>query len=417
MNNDIKRKSYIWNTISSMINAGQSAIILVFISNMYSIEEAGIFSIGYAISLLGMTFSKYGQRNFQVTDVNEDYSFVDYRNARWLAMVFVVLILSIYLGFKYLIGGYSLEKMITVLLLCLWKQIDSIEDVYYGMYQQRGRLDIGAKRYSERLIFSTVLFCVLTLFRLPFLLLIFVLVFLSALVAFFLIRLDALNMMGEKLNKESRQGVTKLLRECVTLCVSSVLAVYIGNLPKYFIDIYLNDRLQAQFGYLMMPAFVSMILSMVIFQPIIKEMGEAVHDGNYVRLSGYIKKQLIYITIITVIMLVVGGILGIPVLNILYNVDLSEYWKELMILFIGGGFYAISQFMIVPIVSMRRQNDIAVVYVFSTIISMIVGIWLVPRCEIWGASILYLIINILLTALLIVDYRILLRKRSIVTKF
>ena len=190
------------------------------------------------------------------------------------------------------------------------------------------------------------------------------------------------------------------------LCVSSTLAVYIGNLPKYFIDIYLEDTAQARFGYLMMPAFAIMVLSTVIFQPVIREMGTAVQEGNIKGLSAYVRKQLIYIAVSTAIILMVGGMLGIPVLNILYHVDLSEYWKELMILFVGGGFYAVSQFMIVPIVCIRKQKDIVIIYTLVACISVVFGIYCVSNYAIWGASILYLIINIALSILLLVDYRI-----------
>ena len=389
-----------------MINAGQSALILIFISYRYTMEEAGVFSIGYAISLLGMTLSKYGQRNFQVTDANEEFSFAEYRSSRWVTIAVAVLFVFGYMEFQYSMGRYDLGKVIAILLIFSMKQIDSAEDVYYGMYQQQGRLDIGAKRYSERLIFSTVLFCFLAICRVPFILLLLIVVITSVIVAFFLIRIDAREVIGEKLQATTWKRIVELLRDSFTLCISSTLTVYIGNMPKYFIDIYLSDNLQARFGYLMMPAFVIMILSMVIFQPVIKDMGEAVNAGNKKLLSEYVRKQLIYITVITIFVLVAGGAFGIPVLNFLYNTDLSEYWMELVILFIGGGLYAVSQFMAVPIVSMRKHNDIAVIYVFSTIIAIPIGGWLVARFAILGASILYLVINTILTSFLMVDYRI-----------
>lgn len=400
----VKQKSYIWNTVSGMINAGQSALILIFLSHMYSIETAGVFSIGYAISLLGMTVSKYGQRNYQVTDVNEEYSFSEYSGSRWVSVIATTLFLAIYLAVQFGMGRYSLEKTAILFLMCLWKQVDSVEDVYYGMYQQRGRLDIGAKRYSERLVFSTSLFCLLSLFKLRFLFLILIVDIFSWGTAAFLIQKDVHTMLGDETKKRDGFHTARLLWVCLTLCISSALAVYIGNLPKFFIDYYLEDAAQAKFGYLMMPAFVVMVLSMVIFQPIIREMGEAVNAADFKRLNGYVRRQLIYIAGLTGLVLIAGGLAGIPVLSILYHVDLSMYRKELLILFVGGGFYAISQFMIVPIVSMRKQNDISVIYTLVTALSMVAGVWFVSRYEIIGASVLYLIINVMLSTMLMVDY-------------
>ena len=406
MTDEIKKRSYVWNTISGMINAGQSALILIFVSHMYPIEDAGIFSIGYAIALLGMTISKYGQRNYQVTDINGEYSFHTYLRSRGVTVISTILLVSLYVGSQCLSGSYSVDKMMVIILLCLWKQIDSIEDVYYGMYQQKGRLDIGAKRYSERLIFSTILFCCLTFTGISFFVLMIIVVIFSVICAMYLINLDAKDMISnDEKNASMRKSTSKLLKECFNLCISSTLAVYIGNLPKYLIDIYLEDAVQARFGYLMMPAFVIMVLSTIIFQPIIRDMGAAVHDGDVEKLSLFVKRQLVYIGLITGGVLVAGGALGIPVLNVLYHVDLSGYRIELMVLFLGGGFYAISQFMIVPIVSMRKQRDIMVIYLITTLVSAVAGVYFVSKYEIWGASILYFIINVLLSLLLLGDYR------------
>ena len=404
MNDDIKRRSYIWNTISGMINAGQSAVILILISHAYSMTEAGMFSIGYAIALLGMTLAKYGQRNFQVTDIAGNYSFAEYRYSRWITVILTMLFMTLYLLIQCGMGKYDIEKMLIVFSLCLWKQIDAIEDVFYGMYQQKGRLDIGAKRYSERLIFSTVLFCVLISLKIRFLMVVLLETILSIVMAAFLIQKDKESLLLEADNKCRLIHVRRLLVICLTLCISSTLAVYIGNLPKYFIDVLLEDSIQARFGYLIMPAFVIMVLSTVIFQPVIRDMGEAVKERDYKKLSGYVFRQIIYIALITSIVLLGGAFLGIPVLNLLYHVDLSTYWREFMILLLGGGFYAVSQFLIVPIVSMRRQNDIAVIYVLVTGISIAAGVYYVSRYELLGASLLYLMINVVLSVILMADY-------------
>ena len=410
MKDDIKRRSYIWNTVSGMINAGQSAVILILISYIYSIAEAGVFFIGYAIALLGMTLAKYGQRNFQVTDVAGDYSFAEYRNSRWITVTVTMLLMTGYLLLQWELGNYDMEKLMIVWLLCLWKQIDAIEDVYYGMYQQKGRLDIGTKRYSERLIFSTLLFCLLILLRIRFLAVVLIAVILSCVMAVFLIRRDKTELLCNEDYRYCSAHVRRLLVVCLTLCVSSTLSIYIGNLPKYFIDALLEDAIQAEFGYLIMPAFVIMVLSTVAFQPIIRDMGEAVKERSYRSLTGYVVRQLVYIAVITGVVLLCGGILGIPVLNLLYHVDLSAYWWAFMVLLTGGGFYAVSQFLFVPIVSMRWRNVIAIIYVIVTGISILAGWYYVSRYELWGASLLYLMINAILSFILIADYLVRIRR-------
>ena len=50
--NNIERSSYIWNTIAGLIVSIQSAIMLIVITRTNGLEDAGVFSIAFAISSL-----------------------------------------------------------------------------------------------------------------------------------------------------------------------------------------------------------------------------------------------------------------------------------------------------------------------------------------------------------------------------
>ena len=157
----IVRGGYIWNSASGMINAVQSLIILIFITRFVGIEEAGIFSIAYAVGGLLQMFATYGVGNFQITDVKEKSSFSDYFWNRSITVLASLALLSVYCALKTACGDYSSEKTLIVLLIGAWKLIDSMENVFYAMFQQKGRLDIGAKCYTVRMTASMILYCAL----------------------------------------------------------------------------------------------------------------------------------------------------------------------------------------------------------------------------------------------------------------
>ena len=117
-----------------------------------------------------------------------------------------------------------------------------------------------------------------------------------------------------------------------------------------------------------------------------------------------VQRQMILILIITIIVIIGGFYAGIPILSILYHIKLTDYKKEMLLLILGGGFYAVAQFIMIPIVVFRRQKDIAIVYVAVVTLATIMGRFLVRRCGIMGASMLYLIINMLLAGILFRDY-------------
>lgn len=157
----IIRDGYLWNSASGMVNAVQSVIILIFITRFAGIEEAGVFSIAYAIGVLLQMFATYGVGNFQITDVREKYSFSDYFWNRSITVFVSLALLALYCVLKALSGDYSAEKTLIVLLIGAWKLVDSTENVFYAMFQQKGRLDIGAKCYTIRMTASMILYCAL----------------------------------------------------------------------------------------------------------------------------------------------------------------------------------------------------------------------------------------------------------------
>lgn len=189
----IVRDGYMWNSASGMMNAVQSLIILVFITRFVGIEEAGIFSIAYAVGVLLQMFATYGVGNFQITDIKEKYSFSDYFWNRSITVLVSLALLAGYCALKSAFNDYSAEKTLIVLLIGAWKLVDSTENVFYAMFQQKGRLDIGAKCYTIRMTASLVLYCALLTAGVSFTASTAVTVVFSVVFAFFLIKKNCLS--------------------------------------------------------------------------------------------------------------------------------------------------------------------------------------------------------------------------------
>ena len=75
---NIERDSFIWNMAGSMIMAFQSVIMLMILTRVLGLIEAGVFTIAYANANLFLTIGKYGVRNFQVSDVTGQFTFREY---------------------------------------------------------------------------------------------------------------------------------------------------------------------------------------------------------------------------------------------------------------------------------------------------------------------------------------------------
>lgn len=395
----IRKKAALWNTASAVINAGQSALILIFISHFVDIETAGVFTIAYALGNLALTMGKYGVRYFQVTDLREEYSFADYFFTRIVTTLGATLFVLAYLAVQFIRGAYGVEKALLVLLICLWKLVDTVEDVYYGLYQQRGRLDIGARCFTLRLSISTLTYCALIALRVPFPLATSIVFLVSIAAVVWLIR-SSIGAFNVTVRGASRQHVLGLLKVCFPLFIGYALSSYLGNSPKYMIDWYLDEQTQAIFGYIMMPTFVILVLSQVIFQPIVKDLGELWASGETRKFISRIWMQYALLAGLTVIIVIGGTVIGIPVLSGFYNADLTPYRREFAVLLIGGGVYAISSFVMVPLTTIRFNRAVAMGYAVASVLSLILGRSFVTRGGVMGAAILYLVLNIVLAVFL-----------------
>lgn len=88
--------------------------------------------------------------------------------------------------------------------------------------------------------------------------------------------------------------------------------------------------------------------------------------------------------------------LGIPVLNLLYNTNLNDQKQWLMVLLIGGGFSAASSLCCMLVAVTRKQNYALIAYVTSTAVALVLPNVLVKNMGFAGAPISYLIQNAVL---------------------
>lgn len=395
MGNESKKEGFWWNATGGGLSSGQAAILLVFISHQLDITIAGIVTIAYALANLFAAMTRYGVRNYQVTDVNRRFSFGDYFYSRVFSVLLTVGICAVYMTWCAVSNGDSISKLVILAEITILKLIDSFEDVYLGCYQQSGHFCAGAKIMAVRLILSTSMICITICAGLGIYFSLFSGICVSLILDFYFIH-GTFQITKAKIGSMNRNNVCKLMVKCLPLCIGTTLSMYIGNVPKYMIDIYMDEKVQAIFGYIMMPVFVVMLLNTFLYQPVIKELGDIWKDKDYKQFRKKIKWQCLIVCGMTVLIIVGGMVIGLPALSVIYNVDLSMYRMEFLILLLGGGFYALAYYLNVPITTIRKQKYIAVGYAAAAIASVLTGHIFVIRYGMMGAAVLYLSINILL---------------------
>lgn len=384
------RKNVIWNIIFSILNAGQSMILLMLVNRLTSTEDAGMFSIAFSIAVLMMNVGSYGIRNYQVSDVNEKYSFGEYCGFRMISCSIMMLTSTGYIWIK----GYTSIKAILILFLCGMRVVECLEDVIHGRYQQKQQLFLGCKLGTIRITASIVMFLISLLITQNIVTGVIVYA-ITNLVSFVITTYITIGAFGGLQISFSKRSFYGLSIECFPLFCGYFFSTYIGNVAKYAIDDYGTYQMQAHFNMIFMPVLVINLVSTMIFRPIIVDMATLWNDNKIKNFEKIIKKQLLYIGGLALAMIPCGILIGMPILSLFYGTNLSDYKVEFAILLLGGSFSAVSSFLNVCIITIREQRKLLFVIAGISIIAMITGGIFVKNMGMMGAAYLYLLLTIL----------------------
>ena len=132
---DVKA-DYFWYAMGSGLFALSTLLMTIVVSRTVGEKVGGMFSIGLSLAQIFMTIVNYEVRVYQVTDIENEFNFSEYFTFRIVMCVLSYMIVIAYV----VIGRYSVLKMAVVLLLCMYKILEGLADVFEGQYQKSNRI-------------------------------------------------------------------------------------------------------------------------------------------------------------------------------------------------------------------------------------------------------------------------------------
>ncbi|MCI2241779.1 lipopolysaccharide biosynthesis protein [Adlercreutzia faecimuris] len=389
------KRDYIWNTLGSVMNALASVVLLILVTQILGAYEGGVFSIAFAIAQQFQIVGHYEMRPYQATDVEERFSFGVYLASRIVTCSLMMVGVFLYAFYS---NGLSFEAVLLALLASL-RFFDAFEDVFHGMFQQQGRLDIAGKAFFGRVCAMLVSFAVVLLVSRN--LLIACIASLGAsLIAFIVLNVPEAKRRSTLRPVFSASGIKSLLVACLPLFLGSFLLMYVVNAPRYGIESAMSKEFQTFYSILFMPAMVINLLSGFVFKPLLNTLASLWARGDRRAFFGILAKGLLVVIGVTAAALLVGYWLGIPVLSFIYGIDLGGYRPELMVLLVGGGFNAAAVIGYYGLVTMRCQKAVLVGYGVTALMAFMAVRPAIVAGGLWGASVLYTCLMALLALIL-----------------
>lgn len=407
-----EKEIYIWNILGSLANAGLSVIILMVVTRTLDNQKADIFSIAWAISQLMATIGCYQIRVLQATDVEEKFTFRQYFEFRIVTIVAMMICSCIYVYIKH----YTAYKAIIIIIICGYRAVDSFADVFEGWFQQKERLDLAGRALFIRVIIAIVGggICLVGMHDLLALSLMLVFIYVVGLLLYDIRYYNKLKVLEKQKENQNNKWLQGLLVAGTPLFVNAYLLMDIMNTSKIVIDNAittgnLQNGAQTIFNILFMPASV-LTLAYIVFRPLLTKMAIEWTMGrikNFLKIIGSIMCCLLGMSI-----LIIGGsaLLGIPVLSVLYAIDLTMYKRELMMIILGGCFCTFSYVLDNALVVIRKQYLLVCAYVVSWVYVKIFAHTFVDKWGIMGAAIVYTTSMILFFATTLLIFVICLKK-------
>lgn len=402
LNND--RKNIIWNFFGAGTNAFVSLILAIVVTRINKIDMGGIFIYSFAIASLLYVVAIYAGRTFQVTETDAKISETDFIYNRILSVVIMLICAIAFVLFK----QYDFTKAIIFLLLCLYKAIEAFSETLYAIIQKRERLYKVGISMTLKAVIASVVFIVIEILTQNLILATCSLVIVNILI---IILYDLINVKECNINKKkfSNKNNLWILKTGFFTFALTFLSMYLINIPRNTIDDIKTEDIQAIFGIIIMPATFMALIGQFILQPTLTKIARALEIRDLTKLKNIVWKLINITLVIGGIVLVVSSILGIPVLQILYNVNLSNNYGELLVIMFGAIWYCIANMISTVLIAMRKTMSQTIAMTILAILMTGLSYYLVKVDGISGASTTYSITMILevlvLGGILIYNYR------------
>ncbi len=400
-NNTIK-KNMLFNTAGSAVYFACQWFLMILIVRMADYAEAGVFSLATSITASPVFIALYGMRNYQVSDINGEYSNATYFISRVLSSIlaFFVCLAMVFAG------GYDLYKSTAVILYMLFKIIEAFADYYYGLEQRLDRLDRSGISLVIRGV-STLLYFWISyyFFRNLFLSLIGM-----CLISGIVLVLYDLPFVKEKCGNIQNERDWNDVKKLMVACFPLALAAYLNNLsviiPRLFLERYYGSEMLGFYSSVASPTSVVHLLATSMFAPLITSLTVSYSNGEKESFVSTIRKFLYVALIVAVIGVVLAMIFGKWVLVMLFNKEIEAYVYLFVPVIIMTELLAMNTCLFSICTVMRVMREQYMRGILGVISSFAASFLLVKKYEAMGvvyASVLAIVVQMILQTKAIID--------------
>ena len=400
-------RDYICNSIGNGAWGMLFPILTIVSTQLVGAEEAGMLAMAMVVGQLLLFVANFGVRTYQVSDVDEMQTFLDYQIHRIITCAIMLVVGLIYIRIR----GYD-EPMASICLgVFLFRMIDGLADVYEGRLQQKDKLYLAGISQAIRcglaiVAFSVVLFVTRNLSWASFAMAI------GAAASFILLTLPITLFETERSLPWSANAIRELFINCLPLFLALFLYNLVDSVPKFAIEGALSYDNQLYYNAIYFPAHAILMAVGLVYKPQLVRLANIwANPEQHRRFDIIVLVMLGIIAGVTAVVAIVMNLIGIPLMTIMYGVDFEQFRSLATIMVITGGICAVLDFLYQIITVLREQGRVTRIYLIGFVFAVPISILLVNYAGLAGAVMASLVGMSILLVLLATEY-LSIRKRS-----
>lgn len=400
------KKNFIWNIIGTSFNAFNSLFFMIIVTRVNGTNDAGIFTLAFSTACILYYIGVYAGRIFQVTE-NENINDKEYIVNRIMSVILMILFSVLFV----LIKRYDIYKSSIFIIICMYKALEAFSEVLFGILQKNDLLDKVGKSFFVKSVFSLIAFIIVNIIFKN-IIIASLMIVLSNLIVIIVYDIKNVLEVIDKKEEIKLKNVFRIFKTGFFVFAISFLGIYIMNAPKYAIDDYLNENLQAIYGIIVMPATVVGLFGQFIIHPYLNKIVELYNENKIKDIKNMVKKLVLAIVGLGCICIIGAYLLGILVLELLYGIELSEYKINLVIIILASTLSVIGVIYSSVLTTIRKTFVQFVIYCIVTVLAIIASYVLTKQFEINGATVAYFLIMASQFILYFICTNVILRKLS-----
>lgn len=387
---DNGRKNFIWNISGVTCNCLTSLLPLILVTRINGVDASGIFSFSFTNACILYVVGIFMGRTFQVSETRKSLKDSDYFYTRILTCA-SMLVLAVIMN---QVMGYEAQKSMVFITLVVYKGIEAFSDVLHGILQKQDKLYQGGISLTIKSLGSIVIFAITDIVTKNLVLSCMSMVIFSMLITI-IYDFPRVRHTEKTWDKLQLENVWELLKKGSPVFLTVFLSMLSLNAPKYAIDQYLLSSDQAIYGIIIMPATVIALGGQFLVQPFLMKMTTSFYNQAYEQFRKIVVNMVVVIVAFGVFTMTVSYLIGIPILELVYSIDLSGLEMELAMIIMGATMRGVTLIMTSALVVMRRNIEQMMIGIITTILAIIISYPMVSAYGMQGAVWAYVIVMIL----------------------